>query len=162
MTFKKLPNTSNNNCFACSPKNPYGLHMELYTDDTVLKSHLKLSKHFAGWGDVAHGGILATVLDEIMGWSGIYLLKQFTLTKKMEIEFIRAVTIGEKIEVTGSVLNTDGRRNALIEGTIRNDQKEICAVSKADFTLLSPKLAVRMGLVSANQMQDFFEPLFQA
>ena len=119
-----------------------------------------MSEHFTGWGQVVHGGILATILDEIMGWSGIYLLRQFTLTKNMKIEFIKAAFVGDTLEAIGRVTASDGKRNAQIEAVITNSSGEICAQSKADFTMLSPKLAIRLGLVTAKQMQDFFEPLF--
>jgi len=134
--------------------------MELYSDDQSVKSRITLPDHFTGWGRVVHGGILATILDEIMGWSGIYLLRQFTLTKKMNIEFIKAAFVGDTLEAIGRVSASDGKRNAEIEGVITNGSGEICAKSKADFTMLSPKLAIRLGLVTAEQMQDFFEPLF--
>ncbi len=160
MPFKRIPNTDSHNCFACSPKNPHGLHMELYSDDLTVKSLIKIPEHFTGWGRVVHGGILSTILDEIMGWSGIYLLKQFTLTKNMNIDFIKAAFVGDTMEAIGRVTSSDGKRNAEIEGVITNSTGEICAKSKADFTMLSPKLAIRLGLVTAEQMRDFFEPLF--
>jgi len=103
---------------------------------------------------------LATILDEIMGWSGIYLLKQFTVTKNMQIEFIKAAFVGDTLTAVGRVTDSDGKRNAEIDGVITNAAGEICASSKADFTMLSPKLAIRLGLVTADQMKEFFEPLF--
>ena len=160
MSYRKLPNTDTHNCFACSPKNPHGLQMELYSDDLSVLSRIKMPEHFTGWGQVVHGGILATILDEIMGWSGIYLLKQFTLTKTMNIEFIKAAFVGDTLEAVGRVISSDGKRQAEIEGIITNGTGEICAKSKADFTMLAPKLAIRLGLVTAEQMQNFFEPLF--
>jgi len=110
---------------------------------------------------VVHGGIMATILDEIMGWSGIYLLKHFTLTKNMNIEFIKAAIVGDTLEAIGRIISREGKRHAEIEGVITNGAGEICAKSKADFTMLSPKLAIRLGLVTVEQMQEFFEPLFR-
>lgn len=134
--------------------------MELYSDDLSVLSRITIPEHFTGWGQVIHGGILATILDEIMGWSGIYLLRQFTLTKNMNIEFIKAAFAGDTLEAVGRIISSDGKRQAKIEGIITNGSGEICAKSKADFTMLAPKLAIRLGLVTAEQMRDFFEPLF--
>jgi uncharacterized protein (TIGR00369 family) len=160
MTYKKIPNSDTHNCFACSPKNPYGLHMELLSDDISVMSRILIPEHFAGWGRVVHGGILATILDEIMGWSGIYLLKQFTLTKNMNIEYIKAAFIGDTLQAVGRVKGTDGKRNAEIEGLVTNGSGDVCARSKAEFTTLSPRLAIRLGLVTEAQMQNYFIPLF--
>ncbi len=134
--------------------------MELYSDDQSVMSRITIAEHFTGWGQVIHGGILATILDEIMGWSGIFLLKQFTLTKSMNIEFVKAAFMGDTLDAVGRVTSSDGKRNAEIEGVISNGCGEICAKSSAAFTMVSPKLAIRLGLVTTEQIQDFFEPLF--
>ena len=54
-----------------------------------------------------------------------------------------------------------GKRNAEIEGVIMRDNGEVCARSRGDFTILSSKLAVRLGIITDEQLQNFFEPLFQ-
>ena len=135
--------------------------MELYTDDDTVMTHITLPEHFSGWGRVVHGGILATLLDEIMGWAGLYLLRQVTLTQKMTVEFVKAAYVGESLKVVGSVIGTKGKRNAQIEGAITRDNGEICAKSRGDFKTLSPRLAIRLGIMTETQLQTFFEPLFK-
>ena len=161
MTFRKLHNSDTHNCFACSPQNPYGLHMQLYTDENTVMSRITLPEHFSGWGRVAHGGILATLLDEIMGWTGLYLLQQVTLTQKMTVEFVKTAYVGETLEAVGRIIGTSGKRNAEIEGVITRDTGEVCAKSRGDFTTLSPRLAIRLGIMTEAQLQNFFEPLFK-
>ena len=135
--------------------------MELYTDEKIVMSQIILPEHFSSWANVVHGGILATLLDEIMGWAGLYLLRQITLTKKMTVEFSKAVYVGETLKVVGSVVKKIGKRNAEIEGVITRDNGEACVRSRGDFTILSSKLAVRLGIITDEQLQNFFEPLFQ-
>ena len=161
MTFRKLTNSDTHNCFACSSQNAFGLQMELYTDEKTVMSQITLAEHFAGWGRVVHGGILSTLLDEIMGWAGLYLLRQITLTKKMTISFDKAAYTGEPLKVFGNVLGTNGKRNAEIEGLITRDSGEVCARARGDFTTLSPRLAIRLGIMTEVQRQSFFEPLFE-
>jgi len=135
--------------------------MQLYTDEKSVMSQITLPEHFSGWGRVVHGGILSTLLDEIMGWTGLYLLRQVTLTKSMSIDFIKAAYVGETLEVVGKVMGTKGKRNAEIEGLITRNNTEVCARSRGDFTTLSPKLAIRLGIMNEEQQQQFFEPLFK-
>lgn len=135
--------------------------MELYTDEKIVMSQIILPEHFSSWANVVHGGILATLLDEIMGWAGLYLLRQITLTKKMTVEFSKAVYVGETLKVVGSVVKKNGKRNAEIEGVITRDNGEACVRSRGDFTILSSKLALRLGIITDEQLQNFFEPLFQ-
>lgn len=161
MTLKKLFNSDEHNCFACSPSNPYGLHLELFTDESIVMSKITLPEHFSGWRRVVHGGILATLLDEIMGWAGLYLLRRVTLTKEMTIEFAKAAYVGESLEVVGRVIRTSGKRNAEIEGVVTRNTEEICAKARGVFTTLSPKLAIRLGILTESQQRHFIEPLFK-
>ena len=161
LTFRKLANNDTHNCFGCSPGNPYGLHLELYTDDTIVMTHITLAEHFSGWGRVVHGGILATLLDELMGWAGLYLLRRVALTEKMTVEFLKAAYVGEPLKVVGRVTGTKGKRNAQIEGIISRTNGEVCAKSMGDFTTLSPELAIRLGIMTEEQHRDFLEPLFK-
>ena len=56
------------NCFACAPCNPYGLKMEFYEDGDDIVSLWTPDDNYQGWLDTLHGGIQATLLDEIGGW----------------------------------------------------------------------------------------------
>ncbi|MBW2086388.1 MAG: PaaI family thioesterase [Deltaproteobacteria bacterium] len=155
----ELPNSDRHNCFACSSINPYGLQMKFFTDEKAVYSWITVPRHLCGYNNVVHGGIVSTILDEIMGWAAIYLLKKITLTKTMTIDFIKTVYIGEPLKTEGKVLNLCGKREALIEGFIFNEKGELCARSKGSFTLLSPKLAVRLGVMNDEDIRSFFEPL---
>ena len=56
------------NCFGCSPSNEFGLQMEFYDegDETVCEWEPK--PHFQGYGNILHGGIISTMMDEIASW----------------------------------------------------------------------------------------------
>ena len=58
----------NDKCFVCGKKNPYGLKLQFtYSPDgeTVETTFIPDDK-YQGWKDMVHGGIIATLLDEIM------------------------------------------------------------------------------------------------
>ena len=79
-----LPNRADNKCFGCGPANPQGLQMQFYTNGQTVASWITVPPHLCGWSNLAHGGILFTALDEIMGRTMIYLLKRFILTKSID------------------------------------------------------------------------------
>ena len=56
------------NCFACCPQNPYGLKMEFYEDGDDLVCIWKSGDNYQGWLKTLHGGIQATLMDELGGW----------------------------------------------------------------------------------------------
>jgi len=135
--------------------------MELYTDEKSVRSQITLPAHFSGWGRVVHGGILSTLLDEIMGWTGLYLLRQVTLTQQLTVDFIKSAYVKESLEVVGRIVGTHGKRNARLEGVIMRENGEVCARAKGDFKTLSPRLAIRMGIMTQVQFETFFDPLFK-
>lgn len=55
-------------CFGCGKDNPQGLHIE-YVDepDGSTGTTLTLSGIHSGEPDIVHGGIQATILDEVLG-----------------------------------------------------------------------------------------------
>ena len=79
--YKLLPNDRGHRCFGCSPLNPHGLQMTFYTNETSVFSKVKVPEHLCGWNNLVHGGVLTTIMDEIMSWAAIYLLKQIPMTK---------------------------------------------------------------------------------
>jgi uncharacterized protein (TIGR00369 family) len=157
--YKELHNSGIHNCFGCSPSNKLGLQMKLFTDEKAVYSWLSVPDYLGGWKNIVHGGILSTILDEIMGWAGLYFLKKVTLTNAMTVDFIRAVPVGEKLKAEGRVIEFDGKHNALLEGFLYNEKNVLCAKAKGKFTALSPKLAKRLGIMTDDQIKDFFEPL---
>ena len=101
-----------------------------------------------------------TMLDEIMGWAAIYLLKKFVLTKNMSVEFIKPVFIGSELKVEGKVLQMTGKREALMGGFIFGPDGDLCATSTGTFPLLTPALAKRLGVVDDTLIESF-EPLMR-
>ena len=58
-------------CFACGELNEHGLHLDLHVDGDRCWTELALPDRFQGWDGIAHGGIVCTILDEVMAWSVI-------------------------------------------------------------------------------------------
>ncbi len=158
---KQLPNRVDHKCFACGPANPSGLRMKFFTDDTSVFSWVKVPDHLIGWDNLVHGGILSTILDEIMSWSAIYLLKKLILTKSMTADFIKPVYVGTELKVEGSVFEKQGDREVVMQGRIYNKEGVLCTESKGTYVLLEPKVAKKLNMMSAEAIKDF-EPILKA
>jgi len=156
---KLLPNADTHNCFACSPKNPHGLKMKFYCSENSVYSWVSVPAYLCGWNETIHGGIISTILDEVMGWAGIYFLKKVTLTKLITVEFIKALKVGDRLKAAARVTKKEGKREAVIEGCIYNGKDELCAKAEGTFMLLSTDVAKRLGILNDEQVQTFFEPL---
>lgn len=153
--YKSLPNSATHHCFGCSPINPSGLQMNFFTNDSAVFSDVMVPEHLCGWNNLIHGGILSTILDEIMSWAAIYLLKRITLTKSMTIEFLKPVYIDHTLKAEGKVLELKGKHEAVMEGILSKDDGSICTRSTANFAIFSPEVAKRLGIADEEHLNWF-------
>jgi uncharacterized protein (TIGR00369 family) len=157
--YQHLPNSSEHYCFGCSPVNPSGLQMKFFADRDRVFSNVTIPDHLCGWSNIAHGGVLTTILDEIMSWAALHFLKRITMTKSMNIEFIQPVYIGNPLKAEGKVLEQTGKHEAVMEGILYNDKGVACAKSSANFAIFSPKVAKRFGIADDDSL-NFFANVF--
>lgn len=95
-------------CFACGEKNFQGLGMRVRLDDNQALCHLTLAPHYQGWANIAHGGIICTVLDEIMAYAVIHLIGQ-GVTTNMETTFRQPVPLSQELLARGWIVQRRGR-----------------------------------------------------
>ncbi len=99
------------NCFACGSLNTHGLQLDLHFEADRCWTELAMPERFQGWDGIAHGGILATILDEVMAWS-LVERDNWGLTARLNVQFKRPVPVGARIRAEGWVTDT---RRRLIE-----------------------------------------------
>ena len=153
--YQHLPNSSDHYCFGCSPVNPSGLQMNFFADRDTVFSNLTIPEHLCGWSNIAHGGVLTTILDEIMSWAALHFIKRITMTKSMNIEFIKPVYIRNPLKAEGKVLEISGKHDVVMEGILYNEKGVACAKSTANFAIFSPKVAKRFGIADDNSLKFF-------
>ena len=151
--YKMLPQ-SNLGCFGCSADNPHGLKMRFYADEKAVYSDIEVPRHMSGWNKLVHGGILSVMLDEIMSWAVLNLLKKMAMTRSMTIDFVKPVSIEERLKAVGKPIEVKGRHEAIVSGELCNEKGEVFARSTGNYALLSPKLAIRMGIVDQETLGD--------
>jgi uncharacterized protein (TIGR00369 family) len=126
-------------CFGCGTANPHGLHLDfsLAADGRSYICEFTLEEEFVGPPGHAHGGIIATILDEAMGKAN-KIRGKVALTRKMEVEYLRPVPLGQPLVAEGRVMRARGR--ALYNtGELRNTQGELLARSKGKFLTINPE-----------------------
>ncbi len=95
-------------CFACEMNNDCGIKLEFKVDGEEAAADFVLGERFQGWNGIAHGGIVATVLDEAMAWAlGLSEIK--AVTAEMNIRYKKPAPIGKKLRVVGRLLENKGR-----------------------------------------------------
>jgi uncharacterized protein (TIGR00369 family) len=96
-------------CFCCGTDNERGLHMSIsYPEKGAAEASLEVPSWFTGWKSMTHGGLLATVLDEIMAHACV-AMSQRAVTAEMTVRYQKAVETGTRITARGKVEEARGR-----------------------------------------------------
>lgn len=109
-----LPFSLSPTCFGCGPENERGLQLECRLEGDLVVADLELVPWQGGGPGVAHGGILAAFLDELMGHVAV-AHRLPAVTARFEIDYLRPVPIGRVIRGEAWLARVDGRK-LLIEG----------------------------------------------
>ena len=95
-------------CFACGKGNPDGLHLEFESVGDDVRTSITFPAKFQGYQEIVHGGLVSTVLDETM----VTLLNRMgylALTAELSVRFREPVRVGERIDVTASLVEKRGK-----------------------------------------------------
>ena len=90
------------NCFACGTLNTNGLGLVLHLEPERSWAEIVLDRRFEGWEGIAHGGIVSTVLDEVMAWS-LVASDNWGVTARLSVDFRRPVPVETPIRADGWV-----------------------------------------------------------
>ena len=96
------------NCFACGELNEMGLHLKLNLEPGRCWTELEMTRRFEGWEGIIHGGILCTIMDEVMAWA-LVQYDNWGVTARMSVDFRRPVTVGQKIRAEGWIAESRRR-----------------------------------------------------
>jgi acyl-coenzyme A thioesterase PaaI-like protein len=99
-------------CFACGLENASGLRLRFYDNgkDQVF-AYFTLEPTHAGYPGMAHGGIIAAVLDEVGGRTlMINNPYRFFVTAHMDVRYRHPVPVGVPLQAAGWLLKRRARR----------------------------------------------------
>jgi acyl-coenzyme A thioesterase PaaI-like protein len=99
------------NCFACGTLNATGMGLAIHVERDRSWTDLVLDRRFEGWEGIAHGGILCTVLDEVMAWA-LVGQDNWGLTARLSVDFKKPVSVGQSLHAEGWVVRA---RRRLVE-----------------------------------------------
>lgn len=99
-------------CFGCDPNSPNGLRMEFFENGEEIVSYWHPRSEFQGWRNTLHGGIQATLADEIASWVVFRKFQTSGVTSRMEVKYKKAVIITDApLELRAKVV--EQRRNVI-------------------------------------------------
>jgi uncharacterized protein (TIGR00369 family) len=130
-------------CFACGELNEGGLQLAIHTGPDGSWIETTLAPRFEGWDSVAHGGIVCTILDEVMAWS---VIGQGTwgVTARLTVAFRKPIPTGRAIRAEGRVVELH-RRASRTEGRVVDAATgDVLATAEGTFIALPPDQLERL------------------
>ncbi len=90
-------------CFGCGELNPEGLQLRFVPDESgVVRARFAVPERYQSWAGMAHGGIVALLLDEAVGWAAWHAGRP-GVTGRLEVRYRQPLKVGEEVEICGRV-----------------------------------------------------------
>jgi acyl-coenzyme A thioesterase PaaI-like protein len=127
-------------CFGCGPLNEEGLQMTFLPEGDVSVTEFEVPARYQSWKGVVHGGMVALMLDEAVGWAAWHNGHP-GVTGKLEVRYRLPLKVGERVRLSGRV---DNVRRTLVYATAKIERiSDGATVAEATATLMeaSPTVA---------------------
>ncbi len=105
---EKLELADDRGCFACGPLNPIGLKLEFVEEGSEYVTYFTPGKEHQGFTDITHGGIISTVLDEVMARYA-WVSGRKAVTAEMTVRLRRPARVGNRLRFAGKIDSEDRR-----------------------------------------------------
>jgi len=130
-------------CFGCCPDNEFGLKLKFTENDDFIESEWEPNASFQGYKNILHGGIQASLLDEIAGWAVSVKLGSSGVTSHLDIRYKKPVKVDEgNIKLRARVIKQENKI-ATVEAILLNSKGIICAEALIDYYVLPEEKAKR-------------------
>lgn len=143
-------------CFGCSPRNAHGLHLHFERTGRGCRATHTLAAHLCGLDGIAHGGIVATLLDETGAWAVILHTARMGITRHMNTQFLERVPTGEPLRLEAWV-ESRSERDAVTRAEVRDAGGRVLAQAEAGWALASAAVAARMSGLPRDSIARFLD-----
>lgn len=135
----RLEPNPTNKCFGCGGDNAGGMKLTFEQNNVNRKivGRFVLGERYQGGGGMAHGGIIAMLLDEAMG-KVCRFRDVRAVTAELTVEYLKPVSVTQEIVVEGHEVELKGR-NLFLVGEIRNAEGVVLARGRGRFVIIGQK-----------------------
>jgi len=125
------------NCFGCSPSNKAGLHLTFEEEGDEIVSRWNPEPAFQGYQNMLHGGIQATLMDEIASWTVYVKVKTAGVTSRASIKYRKPVFVDKGTLLLRSKVLSVRKNLADIEVKLFDSEARLCAEAIMTFFTFS-------------------------
>lgn len=129
------------NCFGCSPNNPIGLRLNFQEEGEYITTTWFPTDDYQGYHHVLHGGIQATLMDEIASWLVYIKLKKAGVTTRLSVTYHKPVYTGQGEIVMRASLAQMRRNLAEIKVELFDHQGKLCSSAIVEYFTYSETIS---------------------
>ena len=131
------------NCFGCDPNNPIGLKLSFVLEGESVAATWSPRDDLEGYPGVVHGGIQATLVDEVAAWCAYAVLARAGVTKQLQINYLKpARAANGPFRLVATVARSD-EKAAAISVTLTDSTGTLCASATVEYALFSDEIGRR-------------------
>lgn len=151
-TLTPLAHGALNQCFGCGLDNRSGLRLRFFVDPELnVVCRVRLARRFAGPPGHAHGGIIATLLDEAMSKAN-RARNILAMTRHISVDYVRPVPLAAPLVLTARHVERHAHRHHC-EAEIADAAGQVLAKGKALFVEVPPDYLRRFAAGSSPAKQ---------
>lgn len=126
-------------CFGCGQLNIDGLRLKFEPGPNGSVAEYTVPERFQSWAGMTHGGVVALMLDEAVGWAAWHAGHP-GVTGRLQVSYRRPLKLGERVRIVGKVENT--RRTLVYVTAVVENATDRSRVADATATLMGVKPVV--------------------
>jgi uncharacterized protein (TIGR00369 family) len=120
-------------CFGCGPLNLDGLRLTFVPGPDGSVAEFEVPDRFQSWAGMAHGGVVALMLDEAVGWAAWHAGHP-GVTGRLQVSYRRPLKLGEPVRIVGKVESV--RRTLVYASAVVENRDDGSRIADATATLM--------------------------
>ena len=126
--------TESSGCFVCGPNNPIGLKVVFHIEDGKCIGEFVPKKEHAGFRNITHGGILFSLLDDVMA-NFLWLQGEQCFTARADIRYRDQLEVGQLVRLISWCEKRKGRLAQMRGEIVRLSDQVTVAEASGTFML---------------------------
>ena len=118
-------------CFGCGTHNPCGLGLQAWRDGDQIRGKVTFREHHSGGPMFAHGGAVATALDDALGFLA-YIFQEPAVTARLDVSYRKPVLLNTEYTLHARLEGKEGRKVRSVV-SMHDEEGEVVAEANALF-----------------------------
>jgi uncharacterized protein (TIGR00369 family) len=140
---QRLPHTKS--CFVCGESNPVGLRLRFETDGVIVSAKFVPLAEHVGFKQTVHGGLAATLLDEVMVWACAVQTRQFAYCAELTVRFVQPIRPGSEVTARGELVENRRNKIFLAKAELFNPDGALLATGTGKYLPMKENVAAGMA-----------------